>query len=132
MIRLTPSLALLAAGALCIPFAATATTLYPLERTCPVGGEKYASVGIGSTTQLGMRLDLRPMGPAANLPTPVCPNGFVVFKDETRFTEAEIAKLTPLVASDAFQRARQEHTEAYRCSSAGRSARTTRRSRSCC
>lgn len=114
MIRLNACHALLAAAASCVSLAVHATTVFPLERTCPIGGEKYSSVGIGSTTQLGIRLDLRPMGPAGELPSIVCPNGFVVFKEEKSFTDAEIARLTPFVASDEFQRARQEHTTAYR------------------
>ncbi|MDZ4152427.1 MAG: hypothetical protein U1E01_15210 [Methylicorpusculum sp.] len=88
-----------------------ATTLFPVERTCPVGGQKYRSVEIGSTSRFGMRLDLRPIGPAAHLPWAECPNGFVVFKD---FTKDEIAKLTPIVAGAEYQRMRKEHTTAYR------------------
>ena len=56
---------------------AQATTLFTVERTCPIGGAKYPSVEIGSTSQFGMRLDLRPNGPAAHLPWVKCPNGFI-------------------------------------------------------
>lgn len=93
---------------------AYATTLFPVERTCPVGGEQYQSVEVGSTSQFGVRLDLRPLGPAAYLPWTECPNGFVVFKDEATFTEEEIAMLTPVVASAEYQRMRAEHMTAYR------------------
>ena len=91
-----------------------ATTLFPIERACPVGGKRYQSVEIGSTSQFGVRLDLRPIGPAAHLPWVECPNGFVVFKDEKEFTKDEIAKLTPIVASAEYQHMRKEHTTAYR------------------
>jgi hypothetical protein len=94
--------------------AANATTMFPIERTCPVGGEKYQSFEIASTSQFGMRLDLRPNGPAAHLPWVECPNGFVVWKDEKEFTREEIAKLTPIVASAEYQRMRREHVVAYR------------------
>lgn len=94
--------------------AAGATTMSAVERTCPVGGETYPSVQINSTTRLGMRLDTRPTGPAAHLPWIECPNGFVVYKDETEFTAAEVATLTPVVAGEAYQRLRQEHVTAYR------------------
>lgn len=94
--------------------AANATTLFPVERTCPIGGEKYQSFEIGSTSQFGFRLDLRPVGPAAHLPWIECPNGFVVWKDEKEFTSEEIAKLTPIVASAEYQRLRMEHVTAYR------------------
>lgn len=91
-----------------------ATTIYQVERTCPVGGEKFKSFGIGSTSSFGVRLDLRPGGPAAHLPTPECPNGFVIYKEEADFTADEIAKLTPVVASAEYQRMRTEHVMAYR------------------
>lgn len=93
---------------------AGATTMFPVERTCPIGGEKYQSFEIGSTSQFGMRLDLRPNGPAAHLPWVECPNGFVAWKDEKEFTKEEIAKLTPIVAGDEYQRMRKEHVIAYR------------------
>ncbi|HEX4301967.1 MAG TPA: hypothetical protein VHZ78_04200 [Rhizomicrobium sp.] len=86
---------------------AHATTLFPRDRTCPVGGETFKSFAIGSTSSFGARLDLRPMGPQAHLPTVECPNGFVVFKAEEDFTPAEIATLTPVVASATYQAARQ-------------------------
>ena len=114
MIRASQSHALVAAIALCTSFPATGTTLFPVERTCPIGGEKFQSVEIASTTQMGMRLDLRPLGPAGHLPWIECPNGFVVFKDEKTFTKEEISKLTAFIASDEYQHARTEHTTAYR------------------
>lgn len=92
---------------------AHATTMMPVQKVCPVGGQKYESFEIMSTSQFGMRLDLRPNGPAAHLPWDVCPNGFVVWKDETKFTPQEIAKLTPIVASQDYQRMRKEHVTAY-------------------
>jgi hypothetical protein len=84
-----------------------ATTIYRTERTCPVGGEKYQSFGIGSTSSFGMRLDLQRLGPQAHLPYIECPNGFVVTKDEADYTPDEIAKLTVVVASEVFQTARK-------------------------
>jgi hypothetical protein len=93
---------------------ADATTMFPVQRTCPVGGEKYESFEIGSTSQFGMRLDLRPRGPAAHLPWIECPNGFVVWKDEKDYTKEEVAKLTPIVASAEYQHMRKEHVTAYR------------------
>jgi hypothetical protein len=92
---------------------AGATTMFPVERICPVGGEKFQSFEIGSTSQFGMRLDFRPNGPAAYLPWVQCPNGFVVFKDEKEFTKAEIDVLTPIVGGADYQRMRKEHTIAY-------------------
>lgn len=93
---------------------APATTMGKMVRTCPIGGEKYDSFAIFSTSSFGIRLDLRRGGPAAHLPTPECPNGFVVYKDEKEFTPEEIATLTPLVASEAYQRLRGSHMLSYR------------------
>jgi hypothetical protein len=85
---------------------AQATTIFPVDRVCPVGGESYKSFEIGSTSSFGMRLDFRRIGPAGHLPIYECPNGFIPYKDEKEFTADDIAKLTPLVASAAFQDAR--------------------------
>lgn len=92
--------------------AANATRLVPVERTCPIGGEKYKSFDIMSTSQFGMRLDFRPNGPIARLPWEECPNGFVVWKED--FTKEEIAKLTPVVGSAKYQQMRDTHVIAYR------------------
>lgn len=91
-----------------------ATTTIPKERICPVGGAKYPSFEIGSTSSFGVRLDLQRLGPSAHLPYVECPNGFVVYKDESEFTADEIAKLTPLVASARYQAARGSGPEALR------------------
>lgn len=93
---------------------ALATTMSEAQRTCPVGGETYASFEINSTSRFGTRLDLRPIGPAASLPWIECPNGFIVFKEEESFTPQEIETLTALVADPAFQEARTTHVPAYR------------------
>jgi hypothetical protein len=93
---------------------AQSTTMMKVTRTCPVGGAKYESFEIMSTSSFGRRLDLRPIGPAAYLPFVECPNGFIVFKEEADFTAEEIAKLTPVVESAEYQRLRTEHVAAYR------------------
>src|SRR6266480_7738470 len=111
--KLLCSLVLSALGSYCFNAVNTyATTLVNVERTCPVGGEKYQSFEIGSTSQFGVRLDLRPIGP--HVPWVECPNGLVLFKGEEKFTKDEIAKLTPVVASAEYQRMREEHSAAYR------------------
>lgn len=86
--------------ALLLPLAA-ATTVFPVKLTCPVGGEVFEGLEIGSTSQFGMRLDLRPVGPAAKLPLNSCPsNGFVMYQDD--WTPAQLEVLGRLVASPAF------------------------------
>lgn len=90
-----------------------ALTYGDAEFTCPIGGEVFTTQVVGSYTRLGMRLDLKPLGAlVAPLPVPVCPgNGFVMYKDE--FSDEELAKLTPIVESDAYQEARTLHTDYY-------------------
>lgn len=105
---------LLLAASLLASVGAYATTMQPVERTCPVGGARYPSFEIMSTSSFGLRLDLRRNGPAAFLPYVECPNGFIVFKDEKEFSAEEIAKLTPVVSTSEYQAARKSEVEAYR------------------
>jgi hypothetical protein len=90
-----------------------ALTTYDREVTCPIGGQKFTTRAVGIYRQNGMRLDSKPLGSLmAPMPFPVCPdNGFVVYKNE--FSEAELAELKPIVSSDAYKQARQEHTDHY-------------------
>lgn len=86
---------------------------YGAEFACPIGGGKFFAQLVGTYTQTGMRLDLRPLGPLiAPMPLPVCPdNGFVMYRET--FSEAEIDRLKPLVLSDDYRRLRAEHTDYY-------------------
>src|SRR5262245_59152654 len=86
---------------------------YVTEFTCPIGGGKFYAEVVGTHTQMGMRLDLRPLGALrAPLPLPVCPdNGFVMYRET--FAAAEIAALEPLVLSDEYRRLRAQHTDYY-------------------
>jgi hypothetical protein len=93
---------------------AWATTTISKERVCPVGGEKYESFEIASTSFRGIRLDLQRTGVGAYLPYVECPNGFIVFKDEDQFAADEIAKLTPVVAGVEYQVARRDEPPATR------------------
>jgi hypothetical protein len=93
---------------------AAATTTFPRERVCPVGGETYQSFEIASTSYSGIRLDLQRGGVGAFLPYVECPNGFIVYKDESKFTADEIAKLTPVVSSAEYQAARKADVPAVR------------------
>jgi hypothetical protein len=90
-----------------------ALMLYNAEFICPIGGEKFTAEVVGSYTQFGVRLDLKPFGALiAPIPLPVCPkNGFVMYKSE--FSETELEQLKPLVLSDDYRRTRAEHTDYY-------------------
>lgn len=77
--------------------------------TCPIGGEKFESRVVQSGYQQGQRLDMRPYGRILSpFPLPKCPgNGFVMYKDE--FSEDELAKLKPIVASKEYQALQKQH-----------------------
>jgi len=105
-------IAALAAAA--APFSAVqAQDPSPEEMTCPIGGKAFAFTPAGRQTAVGERPDGKPYGnrvaPAA---LPECPdNGLVFYKD---YEPEEVAKLEPLVASEAYQALRQTDTQYYR------------------
>lgn len=81
---------------------AQATTFFETTRKCPMGGEKFKSLEIGSYTSWGQRPDGRSYGTLPIFPLPVCPkNGFVIFDEN--FTKEELAKLNEAVASGEYQ-----------------------------
>lgn len=115
-----------AAIALSCAAPAGATTFFSYDETCPVGGERFASMAYGSYSTWGARLDGRPYGSSAfPLDVPVCPsNNFVVYKASSEFTAAQIAALTPYVAGD--YRALAEESTHYRAAQLARVAGETR------
>jgi hypothetical protein len=103
-----------AAAALGCP-AALAVAATPLTEamTCPIGGGSFSFTAPAPYTTTGERPDGKPYG-SANfpLPLPECPdNGLVLYKD---YTAAEVAKLEPIVASEAYQALRKDDTPYYR------------------
>ncbi|NWH07566.1 MAG: hypothetical protein HXY22_02775 [Alphaproteobacteria bacterium] len=96
------------------PHAAQATTISLVPATCPVGGERYERIQINSTSQFGIRLDLRPVGPIAYLPWDECPNGFILTRKAEDYSPDDIDKLTPLVESAQFQSLRTSDMPAMR------------------
>lgn len=81
--------------------------------TCPIGGGSFSFTSTASYSTFGERPDGKPYGSwTFPLALPECPdNGLVLYKD---YTPEEIAKLEPLVASDAYQALRKEDTPYYR------------------
>jgi len=109
MRKLVLTAALLAAPLL--PASAAA----PVARTmtCPIGGATFSYTAAVSSGSFGTRPDGKPYG-GAPLPAalPQCPdNGLVLYKE---YTPEEVAKLEPLVASEAYQALRQDDTQYYR------------------
>jgi hypothetical protein len=115
--RFVPKLAVLlivaALAPMIFPPKALALTFREAEYTCPIDGKVFKIRVVASYTQFGMRLDLRPVGAlVAPIPLPVCPdNGFVMYKKT--FSDAELAKLKPIVLSEDYRRKQQENTSYY-------------------
>jgi hypothetical protein len=94
-------------------FAALAGTPVTERKTCPIGGAEFDFATTASYSTWGTRPDGKPYGSwTFPLALPECPdNGLVLYKE---YDEAEIAKLEPLVASEAYQALRREDTSYYR------------------
>lgn len=108
-----PILASLLLAALAPISAAGAANAVKKTMTCPIGGASFDYAAPTSVASLGSRPDGKPYGnttfPSA---LPECPgNGLILYKD---YGEDEIAKLTPLVASDEYQALRRDGGQYYR------------------
>jgi hypothetical protein len=102
-------LALLAAA----PAAPAAPVAGPRPMTCPVGGGSFVYRPAPPAAVSGERPDGKPYTNAiVPPPLPECPaNGLVLYKD---YDSDEVAKLEPLVASDAYQALRKDDVQYYR------------------
>lgn len=78
--------------------------LYEEEFTCPIGGEKFKSLVLGTHSTYGRYLDWEPVSYLEfPTPVPVCPsNGFVVYKDD--FSDDELATFGRIIQSDAYRK----------------------------
>lgn len=85
----------------------------PVQRVCPIGGEKFTALESTHYSTYGQRPDGRPYSYwFMPLPIPTCPgNGLVLFDD---FDAATIAKLEPLIASPEYRRMAAEDSTYYR------------------
>lgn len=103
-----------AAGAILLAGAPAGAGIPVKEKmTCPIGGKEFEFTTTASYTVFGTRADGKPYGSwKFPLALPECPdNGLVLYKD---YTPEEVAKLEPLVASEAYQSLRLEDTPYYR------------------
>jgi hypothetical protein len=101
----------LLAAALAAPAAAAVPA--PRTMTCPVGGGSFTYRPAPPAVPSGERPDGKPYS-AGTVPAPLpeCPdNGLVLYKD---YEPDEVAKLEPLVASEAYQALRKEDVPYYR------------------
>ena len=85
----------------------------PLPMKCPIGGGEFTFRPTASSSVWGTRGDGRPYGNGTYpLALPECPdNGLVLYKE---YTQDEVAKLEPLIASEDFQGLRLLDTQYYR------------------
>ena len=81
--------------------------------TCPIGGGSFSFTTTASYSTYGERPDGKPYGSwTFPLALPECPdNGLVLYKE---YTPDEVARLEPLVASEAYRALRKEDTAYYR------------------
>lgn len=109
------ALAAVAAGALlAVAPCARAVTYAFQDYTCPLDGRPFTQGLPTPGHPLGSRLDLKPWGPViAPAVLPVCPDSrFVLWKHQ--FSDDELARLRPLVASPAWRAIRDTESDYYR------------------
>ena len=87
--------------------------LYEKEYVCPIGGEKFKSLTLGTHSTYGRYLDWEPLSymefPA---PVPVCPsNGFVIYKNE--FSDDELNRLEAAINLPEYKRDFQSRNASY-------------------
>ncbi|MFN3808770.1 hypothetical protein [Asticcacaulis sp.] len=106
--KLWLGVATLAAGVL-ISEAATASTFFPEEVVCVVGGEKFTHRAYMSYSTWGRRPDGKPYGSAVfPILPPECPgNGLFMYR---KFSKAELTRLKGLLASADYQAQRANET----------------------
>jgi len=103
----------LAAAFALAPASALGGTPATETMTCPIGGGSFSFTTATGIATTGERPDGKPFGSwTFPLAIPECPdNGLVLYKD---YSAEEVAKLEPIVASEAYQALRKEHTPYYR------------------
>jgi len=82
------------------------------QRTCPIGGERFSYTTTASYSTWGARPDGKPFGSwEFPLALPECPgNGLVVYGE---FSEADLARLEPLIAQDDYRALRRRGDTSY-------------------
>lgn len=106
-------IAALAAASAAIATTGNAGTPVTRTMTCPIGGANFEYKTTASYSTSGERPDGKPYGSwTFPLALPECPdNGLVLYKE---YDAEEVAKLEPLIASDAYQALRKDDAQYYR------------------
>lgn len=71
--------------------------------TCPLGGEKFEALSLGTHSKFGGHLDWEPVS-YMDFPTPlaICPsNGFIISKSD--YTDDELKKIQTIIESEAYK-----------------------------
>lgn len=104
------ALAFPAAGAFAAPAAAPVA---PRAMTCPIGGASFQFQPVAPPVVAGERPDGKPVGGVKfPIALPECPdNGLVLYKE---YEPDEVAKLEPLVESEAYRALLKNETQYYR------------------
>lgn len=77
--------------------------VYKEEIVCPLGGERFETLRLGTHSTYGVSLDWEPLSYMRfPIPIPVCPsNGFIVFDEE--MTGDEVSRVSSIVESTEYQ-----------------------------
>lgn len=77
--------------------------MYYDEFTCPLGGEKFKALRLGTHSTYGRHFDLSPVSyMKLPPPIPVCPsNGFVMYKEN--FSKKELDKIKSYISSQTYR-----------------------------
>lgn len=80
--------------------------IYETERICPLGGETFAALELGSYSTYGRHLDWQPVSYMQfPVPVPICPsNGFILDRPEADFS-AELIETRRIAIEDPAYRA---------------------------
>ncbi len=83
------------------------------EYTCPLGGEKFQALTLGTHSTFGAYLDFKPISYMdLAIPLPVCPsNGFVLYKRD--FTDEEISKIKVIIETQDYKNTFKEKNTSY-------------------
>jgi hypothetical protein len=87
-----------------------------VPQVCPLCQTKFTAILAMSGTRFNVRLDLRPVGPIASpWPLAVCTKcGFVLYKQDGKYSDEEIKALRVIVDSDAYKKLPRENSSYQR------------------